>query len=825
MLKNNNQTAINRIYHRMLKQNRVRNVIVILAIVLTTFMFTAVFTLGFSMARNINQMQLRLQGTKASITIEHPTEDQVKEIGQCPSLWAAGIQIDARRVASEDGEYQYLLQYYDATEFEKNLQPAITDLQGTYPKNEKDIMLTKQTLDNLGIQTPQIGQDIVFMLDGKEQLFQLSGWYTCYSKGNTTLVSKAYMDKSGFTMRENGRVSISAKEGKQESLRDELEEQVTLRKDQKIDASYDTQSENGSNRVVIAIGIGLIAIMIVLSGYLLIYNVMYISVTKDIRFYGMLKTIGATMPQIQQIVKRQARYLACIGIPIGVVLGTGVSFGVVPLAMTMFSVGQESAVSSTISFHPGIYLFSVLFAFVTVSISARKPAKYAGRISAIDAMKYTGNEVRNCYKTTSGGKLPKMAWRNVFREKKRSILVFASVFMGSVTFLCVNTFIDCLSADSYIAHYLHNDYVLYGSGDEDRADPGVTMEDIAEKMRQIDGMDEVYTNRSADVMLPFDEKLYAPFLEEQENPAELATFYETTKEKEAQYAAPLISINTEMVELYNKTATQKVDIEAFKKGEICLIGYLNSAEAAKQMHGKTITLRNDETGNERKITVGAALQDYKGITAGYYWVLGGAPDAIFVSDQVMDSLFPDAEVDCIIANAKKGKEPEVTPSVERIVKGNSIISASDIRSVKAAEFKKSMMSLEVIGGGISLILILIGVVNYINVMITGVYTRKMELAVLESVGMTKGQIRKMLMYEGLVYGMISCGLILTLGSLMMYGTGRLCMHIADYAIFHYPFELVIVMAVVLFVICIVVPAFVFRLINKETVVERLRMAE
>ena len=171
MLKNNNQTAINRIYHRMLKQNRVRNVIVILAIVLTTFMFTAVFTLGFSMARNINQMQLRLQGTKASITIEHPTEDQVKEIGQCPSLWAAGIQIDARRVASEDGEYQYLLQYYDATEFEKNLQPAITDLQGTYPKNEKDIMLTKQTLDNLGIQTPQIGQDIVFMLDGKEQLF------------------------------------------------------------------------------------------------------------------------------------------------------------------------------------------------------------------------------------------------------------------------------------------------------------------------------------------------------------------------------------------------------------------------------------------------------------------------------------------------------------------------------------------------------------------------------------------------------------------------------------------------------------------------------
>lgn len=69
MLRNNNQAAVSRIYHRMLKQNKVRNVIVILAIVLTTFMFTAVFTLGFSIAKNLNQMQLRLQGTRSSIYI------------------------------------------------------------------------------------------------------------------------------------------------------------------------------------------------------------------------------------------------------------------------------------------------------------------------------------------------------------------------------------------------------------------------------------------------------------------------------------------------------------------------------------------------------------------------------------------------------------------------------------------------------------------------------------------------------------------------------------------------------------------------------------
>ena len=80
MLRNNNQAAVSRIYHRMLKQNKVRNVIVILAIVLTTFMFTAVFTLGFSIAKNLNQMQLRLQGTRSSIYMEHPSEGQINDI-------------------------------------------------------------------------------------------------------------------------------------------------------------------------------------------------------------------------------------------------------------------------------------------------------------------------------------------------------------------------------------------------------------------------------------------------------------------------------------------------------------------------------------------------------------------------------------------------------------------------------------------------------------------------------------------------------------------------------------------------------------------------
>lgn len=306
MLRNNNQAAVSRIYHRMLKQNKVRNVIVILAIVLTTFMFTAVFTLGFSIAKNLNQMQLRLQGTRSSIYMEHPSEGQINDIKSCPSLLAAGIQIDAQTVSTESGKYSYLLQYDDDTEFNENLKPAITDIKGSYPKDENEIMLTKQILDNMGITSPKVGQNVTFVMDGERKNFVLSGWYTGFAKSSVCLVSKKYVDSQGIDMQKDGRVSISAKEGKGDKLQDELEKNVTLRQGQKFDVKYDVQSENGSNRVFIAISIGIIALMILLSGYLLIYNVMYISVTKDIRIYGMLKTIGATMSQIQKIVKKQA---------------------------------------------------------------------------------------------------------------------------------------------------------------------------------------------------------------------------------------------------------------------------------------------------------------------------------------------------------------------------------------------------------------------------------------------------------------------------------------------------------------------------------------
>ena len=105
----------------------------------------------------------------------------------------------------------------------------------------------------------------------------------------------------------------------------------------------------------------LLVFFIIGSGYLLIYNVLYISISKDTRFYGLMKTLGTTQVQIKSLVKNQALKFACIGIPIGIVLATAVSFGIVPFVLNEGFEQGKSIMDAEMFFHPSIYILSVIF--------------------------------------------------------------------------------------------------------------------------------------------------------------------------------------------------------------------------------------------------------------------------------------------------------------------------------------------------------------------------------------------------------------------------------------------------------------------------------
>ena len=105
----------------------------------------------------------------------------------------------------------------------------------------------------------------------------------------------------------------------------------------------------------------------------------------EIRYYGLLKTIGTTNRQLRRIVRRQALLLSLIGIPAGLLLGYLCSMWIVPIMMRVSAFRDAFVVSA----NPLVFMGSAIFTLLTVWVSCIRPCRFVSRISPVDAVRYT----------------------------------------------------------------------------------------------------------------------------------------------------------------------------------------------------------------------------------------------------------------------------------------------------------------------------------------------------------------------------------------------------------------------------------------------------
>lgn len=86
----------------------------------------------------------------------------------------------------------------------------------------------------------------------------------------------------------------------------------------------------------------------IFTGYLIIYNIFRISVSSDVRFYGLLKAIGTTPRQLKRMIRYQALYLSVVGIPIGFLGGYGVGSVLTPIVMSATTMGEVVKISTSL---------------------------------------------------------------------------------------------------------------------------------------------------------------------------------------------------------------------------------------------------------------------------------------------------------------------------------------------------------------------------------------------------------------------------------------------------------------------------------------------
>ncbi|MFQ8811927.1 MAG: ABC transporter permease [Gallintestinimicrobium sp.] len=196
----------------------------------------------------------------------------------------------------------------------------------------------------------------------------------------------------------------------------------------------------------------------IFTGYLIIYNIFQISVAGDIRFYGLLKTIGTTPRQLKRIIRQQALLLCLIGIPAGLLLGYGIGAVLVPVVLRST---QLDAGITTISTSPVIFLGSMLFALLTVLLSCSKPGKMAAKVSPVEATKYTdAMQTKKKQRSTRGAKLHQMAFANLGRNKKKTVLVVVSLALSVTLFNALCAFVGGFSMEKYVSSMTCADFIV-----------------------------------------------------------------------------------------------------------------------------------------------------------------------------------------------------------------------------------------------------------------------------------------------------------------------------------------------------------------------------
>ena len=144
------------------------------------------------------------------------------------------------------------------------------------------------------------------------------------------------------------------------------------------------------------------------------------------------------------------------------------------------------------------------------------------------------------------------------------------------------------------------------------------------------------------------------------------------------------------------------------------------------------------------------------------------------------------------------------------------------RQTMAEQYEAETRSSAVMGNAVSVVIALVGVLNFINSMVTAIVSRKREFAVIQSVGMTKRQLSRMLAAEGLYYAAITLAASYLISGFAV-GVVIQALVAGGFTTFHFTLLPLAVCTPILLVFAVLIPYLCFRNLEKHSIVERLRM--
>lgn len=840
-MKVKNKAIIQKLSHRMLDAKKKKNIISILAIVLTTVLFTAVFTIGGSMIKSTRESTMLQVGMSAHAGFERLTKEQFDIASKDPKIHGVSYNIFVGSAINPEFK-NFPVEVRSREELDAKYTFSEPEA-GRMPEKRNEIAASSLVLKDLGVPC-ELGETVTLDIRVNEKTIRQTFTLVGYWEGNQGMmaqdvnVSKAFAEEVAPTPKEpyyankanySGYIDMElnfATAWNIQKQADALMKRCGFDPQQVkcgVNWAYETDSIEPADALVLA---GLL-LLIVLSGYLIIYNVFYLNVFHDIRFYGLLKTIGTTGRQLRKIVRKQAWRLCLFGIPAGLLIGWCVGRVLAPIMMGVLE-QQVDAYSA----NPLIFVGATIFTVFTVHISCIKPCRMASRISPVEAMKYTGQKTRKKSRRTHGFHTWSMAAANLGRNKKKLALVAGSLSLSLIILNSVYTTVRGFDMDKFLESVMISDYMVTDRSIIQylgyRELEGVTQE-FEEALRSQEGVEnlsEIYQSIGGHVFSDTEWKRLEQIIQEPEfgealeHPEDL----ERIKESKMDFFT-LYGIDEQLAEEIMVDG-KPLDWNVFQSGDYILVNQHNTVTNENNMPlfqvGESVKL-TFENGTEKEYQI---------------WGMAELPNA--VGDQSYGYPF---EVECIlpaeelkaqegerqlmrvIFDAKEGYEEAVTSWLKAVCDGTENSLAYKTKGDYLEEFGKMRQMYSIAGGALSLILAMIGILNFVNVITTSILSRKQEFAMMESIGMTVGQQKRILWAEGLFYAAITILLSVSLGSIVSYGVVKAVT--AQMWMFRYQFTLTPILLSIPFLLLItwLVPEICYRRMRRATVVERLRDVE
>lgn len=811
-MKVKNRKCIRKISFRSLWAQRKRNIIAVAAIALTALMFTSLFTVAMSINSSYEMYTFREIGGYAHGTFKDLTASQIEAISAHPKIKASGQRtsigfVTEGEFAKIPAEVSYMDDNYAKWGF---AQPT----EGHLPKKENEIAMDTKALEKLGVK-PQMGAqvELTYTMGDQNQngnlktdTFVLSGWweYDEISPVHFINVSKDYVQKVQEYAYSQGmesfRTDLNVMLYSALDIRGQME-QVDL------DLGYSWEGFDGENVARIGVNWGYTTsqlnenidfqtvaaitafiILVVFTGYLIIYNIFQISVIGDIRFYGLLKTIGVTPRQLKRIIRWQALILCTAGIPVGLVLGYGVGALLTPIVLKNTTFGAQYVF---LSFSPIIFIASALFALFTVLISCSRPGKIAAKVSPVEATKYSENvKINKKQRAVRGAKIYQMAFANLGRNKIKTALVIVSLSLSVVLLNLLVIFTTGFDMEKYLEDKICADFIV-SSTDYFRssinAEGCISQDKISEikenTNQSFSGCGYTLSNVNINSWVSYQEwedtmLKYGSSQEMIESAAQNLTVRDN-----------LVGVSS-LIEGLDKSLFDKItvvdgdisllfnDEENYIALEVNTDDYGNIIQQNYPPIGSKYTVtyiqnayyidsRTGEKSNENTPAefLKYFIEESKDVeyticayvtvpfSMGYRYSLIGNDFVLPVEKLEKDGGEKADVLFFLFDTPDLQSEEEAESYLSKLTSDNisNLMYAS--KAVVRQEFNSFKSMFLILGGVICAVIGVIGILNFFNAVMTGIISRAREFAVLQAVGMTNRQLKNMLVYEGVFYAL------------------------------------------------------------------------